>query len=127
MDQDGFVRVTGRTKDIVIRGGMNISVREIEDKLAAHPGIDALAVVGMPDQVLGEKVCCYVVPKDGMAAPTIEELRGYLTDRGVAVQKTPERVETVEALPMTATGKIQKHLLRKRIADQIADSPAGRG
>ncbi|WP_280502870.1 AMP-binding protein [Nocardia farcinica] len=113
MDEDGFVRVTGRTKDIVIRGGMNISVREVEDKLAAHPDLIAVAVVGMPDERLGEKVCCYVVPAPGHTAPTVEDLRAYLLERGVAVQKTPERVTVVDRLPMTATGKIQKHVLRE--------------
>ncbi|MET0197087.1 MAG: AMP-binding protein, partial [Rhodococcus fascians] len=126
MDEDGFVRVTGRTKDIVIRGGMNISVREVEDKLTGHPNIEALAVVGMPDERLGEKVCLYVVPRDQDKAPTVEEVRAYLTDRGVAIQKTPERVIVIDALPMTATGKIQKHLLRKQIADEVgAAAPAG--
>ncbi|MGV9710998.1 AMP-binding protein [Gordonia sp. NPDC003424] len=119
MDADGFVRVTGRTKDIVIRGGMNISVREVEDKLATHPDLLELAVVGMPDEKLGEKVCCYVVPKEGHAAPTVDELRTYLTDRGVAIQKTPERVIAIDALPMTATGKIQKHVLRKQVAAEL--------
>ncbi|GAC49199.1 AMP-binding protein [Gordonia aichiensis] len=119
MDDDGFVRVTGRTKDIIIRGGMNISVREVEDKLANHPDLLALAVVAMPDERLGEKVCCYVVPKEGHAAPTVDELRTYLTDRDVAIQKTPERVIAIDSLPMTATGKIQKHVLRKQVADEL--------
>ncbi|WP_037140369.1 AMP-binding protein [Rhodococcoides fascians] len=119
MDPDGFVRVTGRTKDIVIRGGMNISVREVEDKLTGHPDIEALAVVGMPDERLGEKVCLYIVPRDQDRAPTVQSVRTYLTERGVAIQKTPERVVVIDALPMTATGKIQKHVLRKRIADEI--------
>ncbi|QTJ67310.1 AMP-binding protein [Rhodococcus sp. ZPP] len=122
MDADGFVRVTGRTKDIVIRGGMNISVREVEDKLSGHPDLLAIAVVGMPDERLGEKVCCYVVPKDGHEPPTVDALRTYLTDRGVAIQKTPERVIAASSLPMTATGKIQKHLLRKKVADELNQS-----
>jgi cyclohexanecarboxylate-CoA ligase len=124
MDATGFVRVTGRTKDIVIRGGMNISVREVEDKLADHPDLLALAVVGMPDERLGEKVCCFVVAKPGHTAPTAEELRTYLTDRGVAIQKTPERVVVTDQLPMTATGKIQKHILRMRIAAELAQATA---
>ncbi len=124
MDADGFVRVTGRTKDIVIRGGMNISVREVEDKLATHPDLAALAVVAMPDPVLGEKVCVFVVANDGAIAPGVDELRDFLTDRGVAIQKTPERVEVVTSLPMTATGKIQKHLLRKQIADALQQASA---
>ncbi len=127
MDADGYVRVTGRTKDIVIRGGMNISVREVEDKLAAHPGLADLAVVGMPDERLGEKVCCFVVAKEGLPAPTVEELRAYLTDRGVAIQKTPERVVAVDALPMTATGKVQKHLLRQQVAEGRGQAAAASG
>ncbi|PPJ14946.1 cyclohexanecarboxylate-CoA ligase [Nocardia nova] len=124
MDEQGYVRVTGRTKDIVIRGGMNISVREVEDKLADHPDLLALAVVGMPDERLGEKVCCYVVTKEGHIPPTVEQLRTYLTDRGVAIQKTPERVIAVDELPMTATGKIQKHLLRMRVAAELSQPTA---
>jgi cyclohexanecarboxylate-CoA ligase len=116
MDDDGFVRVTGRTKDIIIRGGMNISAREIEDQLAAHPSLSASAVVGVPDDRLGERVGCFVVVKPDAVQVTIEELRTYLTDRGVAVQKTPERVIAVDSLPMTATGKVQKHLLRQQAA-----------
>ena len=126
MTDDGFVRVTGRTKDIVIRGGMNISVREVEDKLADHPDLLALAVVGMPDEKLGEKVCCYVVAKPGHTAPAVDELRDYLTSRGVAIQKTPERVIAIDELPMTATGKIQKHILRERIAEEL-DQPSAAG
>jgi acyl-coenzyme A synthetase/AMP-(fatty) acid ligase len=128
MDADGYVRVTGRTKDIVIRGGMNISVREIEDLLAEHPAIRASAVVGMPDERLGERACCYVVPNDPAAPPTLESLRAFLRDRGVAVQKCPEHVEAVDALPTTATGKIQKHLLRQDIAQKVAGlAAAGAG
>ncbi len=105
---------------------MNISVREIEDKLANHPDLLALAVVGMPDEKLGEKVCCYVVVKEGHTAPTVEALRTYLTDRGVAIQKTPERVIAIDELPMTATGKIQKHVLRKQVAEEL-NQPAAAG
>lgn len=117
MDDQGYVRVTGRTKDIIIRGGMNISAREIEDLLAAHPGLSSSAVVGIPDERLGERVGCFVVPTAGAAEPTVEELRTYLTDHGVAIQKTPERVIPVDSLPMTATGKVQKHVLRQQAAE----------
>lgn len=120
MDDAGYVRVTGRTKDIVIRGGMNISVREIEDLLADHPAISAAAVIGMPDEILGERVCCYVVPADPDNPPTLETLKAFLQERGIAVQKTPERLELVDQMPMTATGKIQKHLLRRDIRQKIA-------
>ncbi|WP_101831488.1 AMP-binding protein [Frankia canadensis] len=129
MDADGFVRVTGRTKDIVIRGGMNISVREIEDLLAAHPAIHSVAVVAMPDERLGERACCYIVPADPGSPPTLASLKEYLQERGIALQKTPEHLEILEAMPMTATGKIQKHVLRKDIAEKagrLAGVPAGR-
>lgn len=119
MTDDGYVRVTGRTKDIVIRGGMNISVREIEDNLAHHPALQASSCVGMPDERLGEKVCCFVVTEPGHDTPTIEELREYLLARGMPIQKTPERVVAVDALPMTATGKVQKQELRKDITERL--------
>jgi non-ribosomal peptide synthetase component E (peptide arylation enzyme) len=115
LDADGYLRVTGRLKDIVIRGGMNISSRELEDHLLTHPGIASVAVVGMPDERLGEKVCAYVVPTPG-AAVDLTAITAHLRAQELAVQKMPERVEVVSALPMTATGKIQKHVLRAQIA-----------
>jgi cyclohexanecarboxylate-CoA ligase len=119
MDTDGYVRVTGRLKDIVIRGGLNISVRQVEDLLVAHEAVAAVAVVGMPDRKLGERVCCYLVPAEGAETMGIEAMREYLLGQGLAIQKVPERVEIVEALPMTATGKIQKHVLRADIAAKL--------
>jgi acyl-coenzyme A synthetase/AMP-(fatty) acid ligase len=119
MTDDGYVRVTGRTKDIVIRGGMNISVREIEEHLAHHPALQAYSVVGMPDEKLGEKVCCYLVSKPGHETPTVKDLRAFLLAEGMPIQKTPERVVAVDSLPMTATGKILKHELRKDIERRL--------
>ncbi|MBB5163077.1 AMP-binding protein [Mycobacterium sp. AZCC_0083] len=119
MTDDGYVRVTGRTKDIVIRGGMNISVREIEDNLADHPDLVASSCVGMPDERLGERVCCYVVTTPGHTTPTVEDLRNFLLTRGMPVQKTPECVVAVDALPMTATGKVLKQELRNDIANRL--------
>jgi acyl-CoA synthetase (AMP-forming)/AMP-acid ligase II len=119
MTEDGYVRITGRTKDIVIRGGMNISVREIEEMLAHHPALQAFSVVGMPDERLGEKVCCFVVTASGHDTPTVEDIREFLLTRGLPIQKTPERVVAVGALPMTATGKVLKHELRKDIAQRL--------
>lgn len=124
MDEDGYVRVTGRLKDIVIRGGLNISVRQVEDLLVAHPGVKEVAVVGMPDERLGERICCYVVPQPGYGPIDLESVKSYLTSQGLAIQKMPERLEIIEHMPMTATGKIQKHLLRADIASKV-DSPKG--
>jgi cyclohexanecarboxylate-CoA ligase len=125
MTEDGYVRVTGRTKDIVIRGGMNISVREIEDMLVDHPALQASSCVGMPDERLGERVCCYVVTAPGHATPTVEDLRAFLLSHGLPIQKTPERVVAVDALPMTATGKVLKQELRKDIERRL-EAEAGR-
>jgi acyl-CoA synthetase (AMP-forming)/AMP-acid ligase II len=119
MDADGYVRVTGRLKDIVIRGGLNISVRQIEDQLTAHPAIRAVAAVGMPDENLGERLCCYVVLNDGHEALALPEVSDYLLAQGLAIQKVPERLEIVPELPMTATGKVQKHVLRADITAKI--------
>jgi len=119
MDEDGYVRVTGRLKDIVIRGGMNISVRQVEDALTAHPGVGSVALVGMPDPQLGERVCCFLVPREGQPELTLEEMREYLLGLGMAIQKVPERLEVVTSLPTTATGKIQKHLLRVDITEKL--------
>jgi acyl-CoA synthetase len=124
MTEDGYVRVTGRTKDIVIRGGMNISVREIEEHLAHHPALQAFSVVGMPDERLGERVCCFVVAASGHDAPTVDQLREFLLEEGMPIQKTPERVVAVDALPMTATGKVLKHELRKDIERRLTEEAA---
>jgi acyl-CoA synthetase len=121
MTDDGYVRVTGRTKDIVIRGGMNISVREIEDHLAHHPALQAFSVVGMPDERLGEQVCCYVVTASGHGTPTVDDLREFLIEKGMPIQKAPERVVAVDELPMTATGKVLKHELRKDIERRLEE------
>jgi cyclohexanecarboxylate-CoA ligase len=126
MSDDGYVRVTGRTKDIVIRGGMNISVREIEDHLAHHPGLQAFSVVGMPDERLGERVCCFVVSASGFEPPTVEDLRDFLLEKGMPIQKTPERVVVIDALPMTATGKVLKHELRKDIERRLQQEATDR-
>jgi acyl-CoA synthetase (AMP-forming)/AMP-acid ligase II len=125
MTDDGYVRVTGRTKDIVIRGGMNISVREIEDNLVGHPDLAASSCVGMPDERLGERVCCYVVAAPDHVTPTVEDLRKFLLSHGMPIQKTPERVVSVDALPMTATGKVLKQELRKDIERRL-EAEAGR-
>jgi cyclohexanecarboxylate-CoA ligase len=122
MDSEGYVRVTGRLKDIVIRGGMNISAREVEDHLIDHPGIAGVAVVGMPDERLGEKVCAYVTPAGPGPGPTLREITDFLRARHVAAQKLPEWLEVVPELPMTATGKVKKHELREDIRKKLASA-----
>lgn len=119
MDEDGFVRVTGRKSDIVIRGGMNISAQELESHLAGHPRLASLAVVPMPDERLGEKVCVYAVPR-GSGSLTLDDVNDHLRALGVASQKLPEHLEVVQEMPMTATGKVQKHVLRADIRQKLA-------
>jgi non-ribosomal peptide synthetase component E (peptide arylation enzyme) len=119
LDADGYVRVSGRAKDIIIRGGMNISAREIEEHVLAHPAVADVAAVAMPDERLGERVCVYVVPAANQSL-TLEALCAFLRDEhGIANQKLPERLELIAALPTTATGKVQKFVLRTQIAQQL--------
>ncbi|MSP66499.1 MAG: cyclohexanecarboxylate-CoA ligase [Alphaproteobacteria bacterium] len=118
MDGDGYVKITGRIKDLIIRGGVNISPVEVEDVLFAHPAVANVAVVGMPDPRLGERVCAYVITKPG-AALGLAEVQRWMHDAGVAKQKWPERVEVVQALPMTPSGKIQKFRLRAMVAETL--------
>lgn len=126
MDDASGCTVAGRIKDIIIRGGENLSAIEIEDHLQQHPQIEDVAVVAMPDPVLGERACAFVVAR-GDARPGVDELRRFLTGRGLAVQKSPERVELVAELPRTASGKVQKFRLRERVAAAVATGadPAG--
>jgi non-ribosomal peptide synthetase component E (peptide arylation enzyme) len=124
MDADGFVRITGRLKDIVIRGGMNISARELEELLLQHPDVAEVAVVGMPDERLGERVCAYVVPRAGVDALALDDLVEFLRGRRIATSKLPERLELIAQLPLTATGKVQKHVLRADVAEKLRAAPA---
>ncbi|MEE4353121.1 MAG: AMP-binding protein [Desulfatiglans sp.] len=118
LDQDGYLRVEGRKKDIIIRGGLNISAGEVENILHAHPKIKQVALIGMPDPKLGERVCAYLVPEKGKRI-SFEEVTEFLKLRQVAVIKLPERVELVETLPMTQSGKVRKNLLREDISRKI--------
>jgi len=114
VDEDGYLRVTGRIKDLIIRGGTNISAREVEDHLLTHPKVAGVAVVGMPDRVLGERACAFVVPAG--EPPSLDELTSYLRhERKIAVVKLPERLELIDELPMTATGKVRKFVLRDKL------------
>jgi cyclohexanecarboxylate-CoA ligase len=111
---NGAVVITGRKKDLIIRGGENISAKEIEDILISHPGIREIAVVAMPHARLGEAVCAFVIP--GPSRPTLADLVAHLEKAAVARQKFPERLELVDEMPRTAAGKIKKDVLRKMIA-----------
>jgi cyclohexanecarboxylate-CoA ligase/acyl-CoA synthetase len=119
MDADGYLRVTGRVKEMIIRGGLNISTREIEELLLLHEAVAAVAIVGVPDALLGERACACVVPAG--APPTLAELVRFLVeDHQVAKPKLPEGLELFETLPMTLTGKVQKAALRDTVLARVA-------
>jgi acyl-CoA synthetase (AMP-forming)/AMP-acid ligase II len=108
-----------RTKDIIIRGGFNISAQEVENILLGHPNIMDAAAIAMPDEILGEKTCVYVVVADG---ETIElaEIASFMKGKGVAAYKIPERIETIDAIPRNPVGKIVKNILRDDIKKKLA-------
>ncbi|MCW2580844.1 MAG: fadK 4 [Blastococcus sp.] len=112
LDADGYLTITDRKKDIIIRGGENISSKQVEDVLAEHPAVLDAAVVGLPDPLMGERVCAVVVLRPGEQLG-LEEVRRHFAGSGLARQKTPERVEVVDTLPRTPAGKIQKFQLRR--------------
>ncbi len=119
LDPRGQLTIDGRKKDIILRGGENISVKEVEDHLHAHPKIAEVAIVAMPDPVMVERACAFVVAA-GDGPPTLSELTQYLRDRGLAIQKVPERIEPVDELPKNMAGKVQKAKLRDRIKTVLA-------
>ena len=118
MDEDGYIKITGRIKDLIIRGGVNIAPVEIENVLFSHPDIANAAVVGMPDRRLGERICAVLVLRGRDTLP-LPEVQQWMAEAGVAKPKWPERIEVVSELPMTPSGKVQKFRLREIIAEQL--------
>ena len=119
MDGEGYIRISGRVKDVLIRGGENVPVVEIENLLYKHPSVAAVAVVGYPDARLGERGCAFIVPKPGNTID-LAAMQAYLAECKMAKQFWPERVELVADLPRTASGKIQKFKL-KEVAEAFGD------
>jgi len=114
LDDAGFLRITGRRKDVIIRKGENLSAKGIEDVLAEHPAVADVAVVGVPDRESGERVCACVVLRPGTSSLSLAEVRTYMEQRQVMRQKIPEQVELLPELPRNATGKVRKDVLRAR-------------
>jgi fatty-acyl-CoA synthase len=114
LDGRGYLRIEGRIKDMIIRGGENIYPREIEDALFAHPAVAEAVVVGVPDETWGEVVAAWVRPVPGQPAPAPEELRAWCRER-LAPYKTPVQWVFVDAFPLTPSGKIQKFKLRESL------------
>jgi acyl-CoA synthetase len=120
LDTDGFLAITDRKKDIIIRGGENVSAQEIEELLLRMPGVAEIAVVAAPDARLGEVACAFFRMQPGSAVPTLADMRLYLEGAGIARQKWPEHVRSVDDFPRTASGKVQKFVLRQRLRDEAA-------
>jgi acyl-CoA synthetase (AMP-forming)/AMP-acid ligase II len=112
---DGYLVVTGRAKDIIIRNGENISPKEVEDILVGHPGIAEIAVVGVPDERTGERACAVIVAADH-PAPDLTDLRELLQSEGLAKFKIPEQIVIWDALPKNDAGKILKHQIRAALS-----------
>ncbi|WP_019209772.1 medium-chain fatty-acid--CoA ligase [Yersinia massiliensis] len=128
MDEEGYIKITGRKKDIIVRGGENISSRELEEILLSHPLVRDVGVVAMPDDRLGERACAYVVLADQQQPLTFAAMLDFFRSKRVAKYKYPERLELVDSLPRTASGKIKKFQLRELLLlklqqeEQVADA-----
>ncbi|HTW71290.1 MAG TPA: AMP-binding protein, partial [Acetobacteraceae bacterium] len=117
MDADGYVAITGRSKDMVIRGGENIYPREVEEFLYAHPAVADVQVFGVPDPFYGEELCAWIKLREGMTA-TEEEIKAFCRGR-ITHFKIPRYVRFVESYPMTVTGKVQKFVMRDMMAREL--------
>ena len=115
LDAEGYLTIVDRKKDIIIRGGENISAMEVEELLLRLPGVSEAAVVAAPDERLGEHVCAFVRVLPGADAPNLAQVRAHLEQAGLARQKWPEELHAVEELPRTASGKVQKYVLRDMV------------
>jgi fatty-acyl-CoA synthase len=117
LDAEGYCNIAGRVKDMIIRGGENISPREIEDFLYGHPAVLDVAVIGVPDRKYGEEVCACIRLREG-ASVTAEALREFCRGQ-IAHYKLPRHVRFVESFPLTVTGKVQKYLLREQMCREL--------
>ncbi len=116
LDDEGYLVVTGRLKDVIIRKGENISAKEVEDLLYEHPAVADVAVIGLPDSARGERCCAVVTCSDPAEPLRFEEMVAFLRDRELMTQKIPEQLELLGELPRNATGKVLKHELREKYA-----------
>jgi acyl-CoA synthetase (AMP-forming)/AMP-acid ligase II len=115
-DESGNLIITGRLKDIIIRNMENISAKEVEDLLFEHPQVGDVAVIGLPDDRTGERVCAVVVTAEGQEPLAITEMKDFLAGRGLRKQALPEQLEFLDVLPRNPTGKIVKYELRDQYA-----------
>ena len=124
MDADGYIRISGRDKDVIIRGGENVPVVEVEGLIYQHPAVQDVAIVAMPDPRLGERACAFATLAPG-ASLTLEEIVGFLLEQNMAKQYLPERLEIITEMPRTPSGKIQKFQLREMAATLAPEGAHG--
>jgi acyl-CoA synthetase len=124
LDDDGYLTITDRVSDVIIRGGENISAQEVEELLMALDAVTEVAVVAAPDERLGEHAAVFVRVREGWAPPTLEQVRAHLESRGLARQKWPESLEVMSDFPRTASGKVQKFRLRAQLRDSALEEDA---
>jgi len=115
IDREGYLRVVGRKSDIIIRGGKNISAAQVEAEVGTHPDVAMVAAVAKPDATFGERVCVFVVPRDGREV-SLTDVVAHLTDRGLSPELFPEHLELIDEMPQASGGKIAKAVLRERLA-----------
>jgi acyl-CoA synthetase (AMP-forming)/AMP-acid ligase II len=127
IDEDGYLKITGREKEIIIRGGANISVAEIEASLIGDPRIDQLAIVDVPDERLGERLCACVVPKSTNNRLTLDDITEIASNQGLARYKWPEYLEIMDELPLSSAGKVRRATLRERVLHRIASRGVAHG
>lgn len=118
MDDSGKIRITGRIKDIILRGGENISPAEIEELIIAHTGVEDVSVIGMPDKELGERICAYIQPVHGVKLDP-EDITSFLKSKGASVLQLPERIEFIDAIPLTKVGKADKKALQEDVKRRL--------
>jgi len=117
MDDEGYFMITGRCKDMIIRGGENIYPKEIEEFLYTYPKVRDVQVIGVPDKVYGEEICACIIPKEGMEIDEAE-IKEYVREN-MARHKVPKYVWLMDSFPMTASGKIQKYKLREKAVEAL--------
>jgi non-ribosomal peptide synthetase component E (peptide arylation enzyme) len=120
IDKSGIITITGRIKETILRGGETLSAIGIERLVSSHPAVADVAVIGMPDKALGERICAYVKLKDGVSL-SLEELVAYLRGIGASVLQLPERLELIDSIPLTKVGKADKKILKEDIQRKLGE------
>lgn len=119
MDEHQNIRIIGRKKDMIVRGGENLNSNEINDNLEGCPGVGDHTIIGMPDDRLGERICAFVVPMPGFEQLSLSDVLAYLKGKAVPKRFWPERLELVERIPHTGTGKVKKYLLQEELKKRM--------